>query len=64
VAEGQVVAKEAIWFCCCCIYSLTKYFAIFAEMKEYFGIAINNNQIGDDALWCSLIFIREYLESG
>jgi hypothetical protein len=33
-------------------------------MKGYFGIDINNNQLGGDAVWCRLIFIRECFESG
>ncbi len=41
-------------------YSLTKYSAIFAEVEEYFGIF--NNQLGGNALKCSLIFVHECLE--
>ena len=28
------------------LYSLTKYFAIFTEMKGYFGITAPDNQLG------------------
>ena len=37
-AKGQVAAKEAIWVCPCSLYSLyslTKYYVIVAEVKEY-----------------------------
>ena len=35
------------------LYSLTKYYAIFAEVKEYFGITAPDNQLGKRSL-CSL----------
>ncbi len=47
------------------LYSLTKYSAIFAEVKGYFGITAPNNQLGP----MSLFFLKsnnqlECLESG
>jgi hypothetical protein len=39
------VAKEAIWYRRCSLYSLTKYSAIVAEVKGYFGIDGCNNQL-------------------
>jgi hypothetical protein len=33
------------------LYSLTKYSAIFAEVKGYFGITASNNQLGQRSLW-------------
>ncbi len=42
--------------------SSQKYSAIFAKVEGYFGIF--NNQLGGDALKCSLIFVHECLESG
>jgi hypothetical protein len=52
-AKGQVAAKEAIWYRRCSLYSLTKYSAIFAEVKGYFGIDGCNNQLAGKVWSCS-----------
>ncbi len=40
-------------------FSLTKYSAIFAEVKGYFGISINDNQLGGGTLWSNSISVHE-----
>jgi len=51
-AEGQVAANEANEAFVAddadgaVLYPLTKYSAIFAEVKEYFGITTPDNQLG------------------
>jgi hypothetical protein len=42
--------------------SLTKYSAIFAEVKGYFGISIKDNQLGGGALWSNSISVCECWE--
>ena len=53
-AEGHVVAKGHVVSVDCVddgfLYSLTKYSAIFAEVKGYFGITAPNNQLGGFSL--------------
>jgi hypothetical protein len=43
-------------------FSLTKYSAILAEVKGYFGISINDNQLGGSALWSNSISVHECWE--
>ena len=46
------------------LYSLTKYCAIFAKMKGYFGMMISNNQHGiDSRKLCSWVVSEKGLSS-
>ncbi len=58
IVADEAKANKAIWFCCCCLYSLTKYSAIFAEVKGYFGIFEHNNQLVGMVCRSSLIFVQ------
>ena len=73
-AEGQVAAKGQETLnnqlkigigvihhrnCLVALYSLTKYSAIFAEVKGYFGITAPDNQLGRRSL-CSLRIKSRY----
>ena len=60
-AEGHVVAKGHVVSVDCVndgfLYSLTKYSAIFAEVKGYFGIiGLNNQLVGK--VWSCLHSLR------
>ncbi len=45
IVADKAKANKASWFCLCCLHSLTKYFAICAEVKKYFGTFGHNNQL-------------------
>ncbi len=52
------MVKEAIWYHRCSLYSLTKYSAIVADVKGYFGIDGCNNQLGNVEIPASVESIK------